>query len=179
MALLGARKESHTAVASPQRSYSHLSMSIQLGWKEISLGLSSTRIMIVDDFEPFRYFSRSTLRKVPDLDIVAEAANGLEAIKKTKELEPDLVLLDIGLPGLSGIEVARRIRQFSPTTKMLVVSQESSADVVEEAFRAGASGYIVKTDARKELIDALYAVLRGTQFIGRRFAGHDFVGTVE
>ena len=85
-------------------------------------------------------------------------------------------MLDIGIPSLNGIEAARRIRKLSPESKILFVSQESSADIVREALGAGASGYIVKTDAGRELLEAVSAVLRGEQFVGRRFAGHDFTG---
>ena len=76
---------------------------------------------------------------------------------------------------MNGIEAARRIRKLSPESKILFVSQESSA-ILREALGAGASGYIVKTDAGRELLEAVSAVLRGEQFVGRRFAGHDFTG---
>ena len=86
-------------------------------------------------------------------------------------------MLDIGLPSLNGIESARRIRKLSPKSKILFVSQESSADVVQEALALGALGYIVKADAGKELLTAVSAVLRGYRFVGKRFAGYDLVGT--
>ena len=86
-----------------------------------------------------------------------------------------MILLDIGLPNLNGIEAARRIRKLSPESKILFVSQESSADMVREALGTGASGYVVKPDAGSELLEAVSAVLRGEQFVGNRFAGHDFV----
>jgi DNA-binding NarL/FixJ family response regulator len=76
----------------------------------------------------------------------------LEAVQKALELQPDLILLDIGLPRLNGIEVARRIRKVSPGSKILFVSQESSADAVQEALGTGARGYVVKTDAGTELL---------------------------
>ena len=87
-----------------------------------------------------------------------------------------MILLDIGLPKLNGIEAARRIRKLSPQSKILFVSQESSADVVQEALATGARGYVVKTDAGSELLTAVDAVLRGERFVGRRFAGHGFTG---
>jgi CheY-like chemotaxis protein len=108
--------------------------------------------------------------------VIGEVSDGLEAIRKAQELHPDLILLDIGLPGLNGIEAARRIRRFSPKSKILFVSQESSADVVQLAFSLGACGYVVKMDARGELLSAVDAALRGEQFVGSRFAGHDFIG---
>ena len=88
-----------------------------------------TKILLVDDFEPFRRFVRSHLQQMTDFE-VSEAADGLEAMQKIQELDPDLILLDIGLPRLNGIEVADRVQSFAPTTKILFCSQESSPDVV-------------------------------------------------
>jgi DNA-binding response OmpR family regulator len=110
------------------------------------------------------------------LQVVGEIIDGLEAVQKAEELQPDLIVLDIGLPSLNGIEVARQIRKVSPKSKILFVSQESSADVVQEALGTGAHGYVVKTDAGVELLEAVDAVLRGGRFVGKRYSGHDFVG---
>lgn len=137
--------------------------------------MTSSRVLVVEDSEPYRKFICSTLTETPELQIVAEVSDGLRAIRKADELQPDLIVLDIGLPSLNGIEAARRIGELSPESKILFVSQESSADVVQEALWAGARGYIVKTDAGNELLDAVSTVLRGKLFVGRRFAGHDFV----
>ena len=131
---------------------------------------------MVEDSEPFRNFICSTLRQRPELQLIGEVSDGLQAVRTAKELQPDLIVLDIGLPSLNGIEAARRIRKLSPKSKILFVSQESSADVVQEALGTGAHGYVVKTDAGKELVECVNAVLRGERFVGRRFAGHDFVG---
>ena len=136
--------------------------------------MSTTRVLVVDDNEPYRRFICSTLGKRPELHIVCEVSDGLEAVQKAEELHPDLILLDIGLPSLNGIEVARRIRKLSPESKILFVSQETSADAVREALRLGAHGYVVKTDAKRELLEGVDAVLRGGQFVGRRFSGNDF-----
>jgi len=129
---------------------------------------------VADDFEPFRRFLSSALQFRPDMQVICEVSDGLEAVQKATELQPDLILLDIGLPKLSGIEAARRIRKLSPQSKILFVSQESSAEVVQKALRLGASGYVVKLDAGSELPTAVNAVLRGERFVGSRFAGHDF-----
>jgi CheY-like chemotaxis protein len=88
-----------------------------------------------------------------------------------------LIVLDIGLPSLNGIEAARRIRKLSPKSKILFVSQESSADVVQEALALGALGYVVKADAGKELLTAVNALVHGDRFVGKRFAGYDLTGT--
>ena len=137
---------------------------------------TSSRVLIVEDSKPFRNFIGSTLGKRPELKIVDQVSDGLQAVRRAEELRPDLIMLDIGLPSLNGIEAARQIRRLSPKSKILFVSQESSADVVQEALGTGASGYIVKTDAGRELLEAVSAVLRGEQFVGRRFASHDCTG---
>jgi DNA-binding NarL/FixJ family response regulator len=104
------------------------------------------------------------------LRVIGVASDGLEAVQKAEELQPDLILLDIGLPSLNGIEVARQIRKFSPKSKILFVSQESSADVMQGALDAGAHGYVLKSDARRELLEGVNAVLRGERFVGSRFS---------
>jgi DNA-binding NarL/FixJ family response regulator len=139
-------------------------------------GVSSFRVLVVEDHEPFRRFVCSTLAKRTVFQVICEASDGLEAVRKAEELQPDLILLDVGLPSLNGIEAARQIRKLSPQSRILFVSQESSADVVQESLGTGAHGYVVKTDAGSELLEAVDAVLQGGQFVGRRFSGHDFVG---
>ena len=127
-----------------------------------------TQVLVVDDFLPWQRLVRAVLESKKDLNIVAEAVDGLEAIQKAQELQPDLILLDIGLPALNGIEAARRIRKLSPNSRILFVSTEASAEVVEEALRLGARGYLLKSDVANELLPAVDAILRGQQFVGSR-----------
>jgi DNA-binding NarL/FixJ family response regulator len=134
------------------------------------------RILVVEDYESFRRFICATLHKEVEPQSIFEASDGVQAIELARTLRPDLILLDIGLPKLNGIEAARRIRELAPQSRILFVSQESSVDVVQEAFSAGASGYVVKTDAARELAAAVKAVLRGERFVGIRFASHGFTG---
>ena len=131
---------------------------------------------MVDDYEPFRRFLCSMLRERPELHVVGEASDGLEAVQKAEALRPDLILLDVGLPTLNGIEAARNIRRLVKKSKIVIVSQESSADVVQEAFRVGARGYVVKTDAGSKLLTAVDAVLRGETFASSRLAERDSAG---
>ncbi len=127
---------------------------------------SAVRVLVVDDNAPFRRFVCSSLRTIAYLQIIGEASDGLEAVQKAGQLQPDLIILDIGLPTLNGIEIARRIPKISSKSKILFVSQESSADIVEEALRLGALGYLVKTRAASELLAAVEEVCHGRQFIG-------------
>jgi DNA-binding NarL/FixJ family response regulator len=128
---------------------------------------SSARVLIVDDNGPFRQFVRSTLGRRPGLQIIGEASDGLEAVQKASELQPDLIVLDIGLPSLNGIEAGRRIRKLSPRAKILFLSQESSAEVVQEALSLGALGFVIKMHAAGDLLLAVEAVLRNEQFVSR------------
>jgi DNA-binding NarL/FixJ family response regulator len=127
--------------------------------------LPLVRILLVEDFEPFRRFIRSQLQPRLDLELIAEASDGLEAVHLAEQLQPDLILMDIGLPTLNGIEVARQVRKLSPQSKILFVSQECSADVIEEALSFGAMGYVIKAHAGSELLVALEAVREGRQFV--------------
>lgn len=107
----------------------------------------------------------SVLWKRPELQILSEVSDGLEAVQKAKELEPDLMLLEIELPNLNGIEAASRIRQVSPGAKIIFLTQNNDKEVVAAALITGAHGYVLKTDAGSELLTAVAAVLRGDEFI--------------
>ncbi len=127
--------------------------------------LSLIRVLVVDDFENWRHRVNAKLQARPEFQVIAEALDGPEAVQKAEELKPDLILLDIGLPKLNGIEAARRIRQCSPHSKVIFLSQNNNLDIVRAALSTGALGYVRKTDAGRELLPAIDAVLRGEQFI--------------
>jgi DNA-binding NarL/FixJ family response regulator len=131
----------------------------------VGTGVPLIRVLVVEDFDPFRQFICSTLEKKRELQVICEVSDGLEAVRKAGELKPDLILLDIGLPTLNGIEAARQIRKLVPEAKIIFVSQESSDDVVQEALSLGAWGYVVKARAGSELLAAVEAVLLGKQFV--------------
>ena len=126
---------------------------------------SRIRVLVVEDNEPFRRFVRTTLSTKPELQIISEASDGLEAVQRAGEQQPDLIVLDIGLPSLNGIEAARRIHKLSPNSTILFLSQESSAEVVQEALSIGALGFVIKAHAGSQLLSAVEAVLRNEQFV--------------
>ena len=137
------------------------------------MATSTIRVLVVDDYEPWRRFICSALQKRPELQVVGEVSDGLEAVQQAEQLQPDLILLDIGLPTLNGIEAARRIRKASPTSKILFASENRSVDVAEEALSTGADGYVVKSAAASELLPAVEAVLQGKKFVSASLAGLD------
>ena len=126
---------------------------------------SSICILVVDDFEPWRRSVCSMLRRRADLRVVGDAADGLSAVQKATELKPDLILLELALPKLNGIETANRICQVAPGTKILFLTVNSEADVVRAALDTGAKGYVLKANAESELWPAIEAVLQGRQFV--------------
>lgn len=128
---------------------------------------------MVDDFEPWRQRICGILQTRPDLGVVAEVGDGLEAIQKAKEVKPDLIVLDIGLPNLNGLEAAKRILQVAPAAKIVFFTSTNDRDVVRAALSAGAQGYVLKTDVR-ELLTAVQKVLGGEHFVSSGIqAGND------
>ena len=143
--------------------------------------LAPLRILIVDDFQSWRQFVSTLLQDHPEFQIVGEALDGLEAVLKSGQLQPDLILLDIGLPNLNGIEAARRICAIAPASTILFVSENQCQIVAEEALRASphTRGYVVKSDASSDLLPALKAVVEDRHFISRRLRAFAADSTVE
>lgn len=129
-------------------------------------------VLLVDDFVEFRAAVSALLRKKPELQIVAEASDGVEAVEKSRQLQPDLILLDIGLPKLNGVAAAQQIREVAPQSKIIFVTQETSADIMKEAIGLGGMGYVVKAKVESELLKAIDLVLEGKQFIGTGLTGN-------
>src|SRR5262249_47743126 len=129
-------------------------------------------VLVVDDYEPWHRFVSTMLQQQQELRIVGQVRDGLEAVQQARELYPDLILLDIGLPTINGLEAARRICKCAPQSKILFVSENRSPEIAEEALGTGAGGYLVKSDAAKELLSAINAVLEGKRFISASLAGH-------
>ena len=120
---------------------------------------------------PFRAFVASLLGEKPSLRVICEVGDGLQAVKRAQELSPDLILLDIGLPGLNGIEAARQMLKIIPESKIIFLTQETSAELVHEALSLGACGYVVKSRAGSELLGAIEAALQGERFISTGLNG--------
>jgi DNA-binding NarL/FixJ family response regulator len=125
------------------------------------------RTLVAEDHEGFRRFLLLILQEKTRCEVIAQVLDGLEAVQKAEQLQPDLILLDLGLPKLNGIEVARRLRRLCPDSKILFLSQDSSPDIVQGAFRNGAHGYLLKSDAA-DLPLAVDAVLAGRRFVSAR-----------
>jgi DNA-binding NarL/FixJ family response regulator len=142
-----------------------LVLSLAEGGSVVEIAMQVIRILVVDDFEPMRQSIRLMLGERRDLQVVGEASDGLEAVQKAVELKPDLVLMDIGLPSQNGIETARQIFNLVSGIKTLFLSQETSAEVIQEALSFGASGYVVKVNAGIDLLPAIEAVISGRPFV--------------
>jgi DNA-binding NarL/FixJ family response regulator len=129
------------------------------------------RILVVEDYEPVRRFICLEVQRRAEFQVIGEVSDGLGAVRQAQQLQPDVILLDIGLPKLNGIEAARQIRKLAPDAKLLFVSQESSSDIVRETFNLGGLGYVHKLRAKTDLLPAIDAVHRGERFVS---AGLEF-----
>ena len=138
--------------------------------------MNSVRILLVDDYAPWHAFVVATFSKETKLVVIGQVFDGLEAVQQAERLQPDVILLDVGLPTLNGIEAARRIREVSPASKILFVSENRSAAIAKEALSTGAAGYVVKSDAASELLAAIRAVLEGRRFVSSSLADHGLNG---
>jgi len=127
--------------------------------------MSKLRVLIVDDHGIVRAGIRSLLDGQSDMEVVGEAAGGEEAIEKANELKPDLVLMDIAMPGMNGIEATRRIKEELPDTSVLVLSMHDDEEFFFPVLRAGASGYILKEAEPQELLYAIRTVHLGHIFL--------------
>ena len=145
---------------------------VRVGTRKGFARVSVIRILVVEDHKPFRQFVCAALSENSDWEVVGEASDGLEAVQKAQILQPDLIVLDIGLPLQDGFKVARQVRRVCDTAKILFLSQYSSNDTVEEAFSLGAMGYVVKARAGRELIPAVEAVSVGRQFVTNGYPGY-------
>jgi DNA-binding NarL/FixJ family response regulator len=138
---------------------------------------SNLGILVVEDFEPLRRLIFHKLKNELHLNNILGATDGEEGARLAEELEPDLVILDVGLPKLNGLQVAERVGKSAPGSIILFVSQESSEEVIEEAFRVGAAGYVLKIDMETDLTVAIAKVVRGEKYLSRSLAGSEIAST--
>jgi len=129
--------------------------------------MSVIQILVVDDFLPWQHLIRAILESEADLKIVGTATDGLEAIQKATDIQPDVILMDICLTRISGFEATRHIRLLSPSSRIIFLTECRGADFIETAFQAGGLGYVLKSDANSDLLACIRAVLRGKLFVGR------------
>jgi DNA-binding NarL/FixJ family response regulator len=125
------------------------------------------RILVVDDHPIVRHGLRTLLGGRPEWEIIDEAEDGIEAVEKADRLKPDVVVLDVSMPRMDGLEACRRIWKSVPKSEVLIVTQHDSPQMMREALGAGARGYIVKSDAARDLLAALEAVSQHKPFIAR------------
>jgi DNA-binding NarL/FixJ family response regulator len=136
-------------------------------WEKLISDQSFVRVLVVEDFGAWRDYFVQKFRENPILRVVDFAFDGLEAIRKAAEVRPDLILLDIGLPCLNGIEAAREIRKLIPESKIIFVTAETSAQMAQIALSLGAEGYVLKIDVESDLLDAVEAVMSGKRFVSK------------
>ncbi|RMG91994.1 MAG: DNA-binding response regulator [Chloroflexi bacterium] len=125
----------------------------------------SIRILVADDHGVLRAGLRALLNAEPDFTVVGEAENGHQAVALTRELKPDILLLDVSMPGLGGIEVTRLVKQACPKTRVLILTVHEDESLLQEAIQAGAAGYIIKRAVEAELINAVNAIWRGDLYV--------------
>jgi DNA-binding NarL/FixJ family response regulator len=137
---------------------------------------SAVRIVVADDFQLWRRHVIGQLQSRNDVIVVGEASDGLEALRKVRQLAPSLILLDVGLPEMNGIAATSAIVRMVPDCKIVILSAHSGSAIVGAAFRAGARGYLLKSDAGRELIPAIEVVLRGDLYVSRSLASDNQTG---
>ena len=148
-------------IAEAQNRYRKLT----LGSVEPAMGDRQIRIVLVDDHAVVRAGCRRLLEDVPNFQIVAEADNGEQAVRVCLETEPDVTIMDVGLPGISGIEATRRILQRRPASQIVIFSMHDDTVFVEQSLQAGARGYVSKSSAPGQLVDAVQQVAAGGVFL--------------
>jgi DNA-binding NarL/FixJ family response regulator len=127
--------------------------------------MSVTQILVVDDFLPWQQFVVTHFESETDLQVVAVVSDGLQAVQKARELQPDLILMDVSMPGMNGFQATRQIRTISPGSKILFLSEHRGPDLIQAAFDAGGSGYVLKSDSVSDLIPGIRAVLLDQLFV--------------
>ena len=127
--------------------------------------MSKIRVFLADDHQLFREGIRSLLGHAPDIEVVGEAGNGQDAVANVKTLLPDIVLMDISMPGMNGLEAAAQIRESAPTVKVLILTVHETNQYVSQMLQVGAAGYVVKSVSSSDLVSAVRAVYQGNVYL--------------
>ncbi len=127
--------------------------------------MKKIRVLIAEDHTIVRQGLSALLRSEPDIEVVGEASDGLEATEMAKKMTPDIVLMDIGMRNLNGLDATRTIKRFFPSMKVLVLTMYDNEEMIFQILKAGASGYLIKDSAMTELVSALRAVFRGDSYL--------------
>jgi DNA-binding NarL/FixJ family response regulator len=134
------------------------------------IAVPKVRILVADDIELWREYVSSMLQNEPSFEVICQVVDGPEAVFAAKRHQPTIALLDIGLPGLCGIDAARSIRALAQNTRIVFFSGQQDPEIIEAALSLG-GGYVLKSDAASDLIPAIHTVARGGRFISRQLAG--------
>jgi DNA-binding NarL/FixJ family response regulator len=135
------------------------------------LVVEAVRVLVVDDFRPWIDTVCSMLSMQSNLRVIGQAADGMEAVAKVRDLRPDLIIMDIGLPSLDGIKATIRVLELAPDAKIIFLTQHRDPEIVRAALGTGAQGYVVKSDAMAELLLAVEGVLSGEKFLSESAKG--------
>jgi DNA-binding NarL/FixJ family response regulator len=130
----------------------------------------SVTLLLADDHPIVRQGLRHLLESEPEFHIVAEAGDGIEALQKAELLKPDILVVDMMMPGVNGLEVLRQVKKISPATRTIVLSMQSADAYVVEALKNGAAGYVLKETGPSELVNAVREVVRGNQFLSAKLS---------
>lgn len=130
----------------------------------------SVRILLVDDHPMIRHGLKNLLSSVEDFNVIGEASDGLEALREIDLKKPDILVIDLMMPNLNGLEVLAQVRKFSPATRTIVFSMQSAGPYVMEALKAGAMGYIIKDTGAGEIVSAIQSVTQGNPYVSDRVA---------
>jgi len=134
--------------------------------------MALVRILLADEIESWRVFVSSVLRQDASLEVICEVSDGLKAVKMAEKLQPSLAVLNIDLPKLSGIQAGGWIRMLAPHTKIVFLAERLEADIVQAAMKHGPGGYLLKSEARRDLVAAIHAVDRGETVVSYQLAAH-------
>lgn len=127
--------------------------------------MNKTRVFLADDHRILREGIRTLLQREPNIEVVGEAGDGKEAVDKVTQLIPDIVLMDITMPGINGLEATRQIKKKTPQVKVLILTMHETGQYLSQMLQAGASGYVVKTTSTSDLISAIKAVHQGDMYL--------------